>query len=111
MASAGGAVSNRLESAVEVYKWFFGATQDCQASRENFCELVEKTQNAVSLRCETLSVLESTPNPYKAVLDLLQIAGEKLKLDPGLHEMLKRPIRTLFITSIIMDDGSIRSIT
>jgi len=41
-------------------------------------------------------------------LEQLKIAAEKLNLDPGIHEMLKRPKRSLVVSIIIkMDDGEI----
>jgi len=113
MSPASGFVGDRLESAIETYKWVFGTSEgNGEAARENFRNLLEKTQNAISFRFETLSLLVTTPNPYKAVLDLLQTAGEKLKLDSGIHEMLKRPMRTLILNiPVIMDDGNLRVFT
>ncbi|MGB9740939.1 MAG: Glu/Leu/Phe/Val family dehydrogenase [Candidatus Bathyarchaeia archaeon] len=41
-------------------------------------------------------------------LEQLKIAAEKLKLDPGIHEMLKYPKRSLTVSiTIKMDDGSV----
>ncbi|MEM3356991.1 MAG: Glu/Leu/Phe/Val dehydrogenase [Candidatus Bathyarchaeia archaeon] len=41
-------------------------------------------------------------------LEQLKIAAEKLKLDPGLHEMLKHPKRSLIVSiTIKMDNGDI----
>ena len=113
MAPASGFVGNRLESAIETYKWVFGTSEgNGEAARESFQNLIEKTQKAVSFRCETLAALVTTPNPYKAVLDMLQIAAEKLKLDAGIHEMLKRPMRTIILNiPVIMDDGNLRVFT
>ncbi|MEM3874328.1 MAG: Glu/Leu/Phe/Val dehydrogenase [Candidatus Bathyarchaeia archaeon] len=43
-------------------------------------------------------------------LEQLRIAAEKLELDPGLHEMLKYPKRTLMVSvNIRMDDGTIKT--
>ncbi|MEM2105697.1 MAG: Glu/Leu/Phe/Val dehydrogenase [Candidatus Bathyarchaeia archaeon] len=43
-------------------------------------------------------------------LEQLKIAAEKLNLDPGIHEMLKYPKRSLIVSiTIKMDDGSIRT--
>ena len=113
MSPASGFVSNKLESAIETYKWFFGTSEgNGEAARESFGNLIEKTRKADSMRFETLKQMVTTPNPYKAVLDLLQIAGEKLKLDPGIHEMLKRPMRAIVLNiPVIMDDGSLRVFT
>jgi glutamate dehydrogenase/leucine dehydrogenase len=42
-------------------------------------------------------------------MEQLKIAAEKLKLDPGIHEMLKHPKRSLIVSiTVRMDDGSIR---
>ncbi|MDH7563419.1 MAG: Glu/Leu/Phe/Val dehydrogenase [Candidatus Bathyarchaeota archaeon] len=61
---------------------------------------------------ETLAPVVATPNPYEAVLQLLQLAAKKLNLDLGVHEMLKRPMRTLIVNiPVVMDDGSIRVFT
>jgi glutamate dehydrogenase/leucine dehydrogenase len=41
-------------------------------------------------------------------MEQLKIAAEKLKLDPGIHEMLKHPKRSLIVSiTVRMDDGSI----
>jgi glutamate dehydrogenase len=113
MTPASGFLASRFESIVETYKWFFGTSEgNGELARENFRNLMEKTQTALSIRFETLAPLITTPNPYKAVLDLLQIAGEKLKLDQGIHEMLKRPMRTIIVNiPVAMDDGVIQVFT
>ena len=113
MTPMSGFVANRSESLIEAYKWFFGAPEgNGEFVREGFRNLMEKTQTALSIRLETLAPVTTTPNPYKAVLELLQIAGEKLKLDQGIHEMLKRPMRTIIVNiPVAMDDGSIRIFT
>jgi glutamate dehydrogenase/leucine dehydrogenase len=50
---------------------------------------MEKTQTALSVACEQL-----------------RIAAEKLKLEPGIHEMLRHPKRSLIVSiTIKMDDG------
>jgi glutamate dehydrogenase len=106
-------VANRSESIIEAYKFFFGTTEgNGEYARESYHNLMEKTQTALSIKLETLAPVVATPNPYEAVLKLLQIAGEKLKLDPGIHEMLKRPMRTVIVNvPVTMDDGSIRVFT
>ncbi|MGA3192938.1 MAG: Glu/Leu/Phe/Val dehydrogenase [Candidatus Bathyarchaeia archaeon] len=113
MTSASGFVASRTESVIEAYKWFFGTSEgNGELARENFRNLVEKTQTALSIRTETLSPITTMPNPYKTVLELMQIAGEKLKLDEGIHEMLKRPMRTMIVNvPVVMDDGSMRVFT
>ncbi len=50
---------------------------------------MEKTQTALSVACEQL-----------------RIAAEKLKLEPGIHEMLRHPKRSLIVSiTIKMDNG------
>jgi glutamate dehydrogenase len=113
MAGVGSFVSTRPESIIETCKWFFGTPEgNGEFVRESFHNLVEKLQTALSIKLETLAPVVATPNPYEAVLKLLQIAGEKLKLDQGIHEMLKRPMRTIIVNvPVVMDDGSIRVFT
>ncbi len=103
----------RQESIIEAYKYFFGTTEgNGEYCRECYNNLIQKTQSALSLRFETLAPVVATPNPYEAVLKLLQIAGDKLKLDPGIHEMLKRPMRTVIVNiPTAMDDGTTRVFT
>jgi glutamate dehydrogenase/leucine dehydrogenase len=50
-----------------------------------------ETQSALSVACEQL-----------------RIAAEKLKLDPGIHEMLKHPRRSLIVSiNVKMDNGNV----
>lgn len=113
MAPVSGFLANRLESTIEAYKWFFGTTEENgELARESFRNFMEKVQTAFSIRLETLAPIMTTPNPYKAVLELLQIAGEKLKLDPGIREILKHPMRTIILNiPVVMDDGNMRVFT
>ena len=56
MSPASGFVSNRLESVIETYKWFFGTSEgNGEVARESFHSLIEKAQKATSLRCGTLA--------------------------------------------------------
>ena len=113
MSPAGSFTSKRSESIIDTYVWFFGSTNgNGEVARENFQNLMEKLQTAVSLKLETLAPIVTTPNPYEAVLRLLGIASQIMKLDPGLHEMLKRPMRTIIVNMpITMDDGSLQVFT
>jgi glutamate dehydrogenase/leucine dehydrogenase len=113
MAPAGSFTSKRPEAIVQAYLWFFGSTVgNGDAARENFGNLVEKLQTSVSVKMETLVPIVATPNPYEAVLKLLDMAAQKLSLDPGIHEMLRRPMRTLIVNiPVNMDDGSIQVFT
>jgi glutamate dehydrogenase len=113
MAPAGSFSPRRPEAIIQAYLWFYGSSVgNGEAARENFQNLVEKFQTSVSVRFETLAPVVASPNPYEAVLKLLDIAAEKLNLDPGLHEMLKRPMRTIIVNiPVVMDDGSTRVFT
>jgi len=113
MAPAGSFTSKRPEAIVQAYLWFFGSSiGNGEAARENLQNLMEKFQTSVSVRFETLTPIKVSPNPYEAVLKLLDTAAEKLNLDPGVHEMLKRPMRTIIINiPVVMDDGTIQVFT
>src|SRR4030042_3580031 len=113
MSPAGSSTTNRSESIVDAYVWFFGSTNgNGEVAREKFQNLMEKLQTASSIKLETLAPIVATPNPYEAVLRLLDIASQKLKLDPGLHELLKRPMRTILVNiPIFMDNGSLQVFT
>ena len=50
-----------------------------------------------------------TVNPYLTALEQLEIAAERLGLDPGLHEVLKHPQRELTVNfPVKLDDGTTR---
>jgi len=54
--------------------------------------------------------MDKSSSALDTALEQLRIAAEKLELDPGLHEMLKYPKRTLIVSiNIKMDDGSIKT--
>ncbi|MEM3612916.1 MAG: Glu/Leu/Phe/Val dehydrogenase [Candidatus Bathyarchaeia archaeon] len=54
--------------------------------------------------------MEKSYSALDTALEQLRIAAEKLELDPGLHEMLKYPKRTLMVSvNIRMDDGTIKT--
>jgi len=113
MSPAGSFSSKRPEAIVEAYLWFFGSSAgNGEVARENFQNLMEKFQTAVSVKLETLTPIVASPNPYEAVLKLLDTAAEKLNIDPGIHEMLKRPVRTIIVNiPVVMDDGSVHVFT
>ncbi|MEK6976883.1 MAG: Glu/Leu/Phe/Val dehydrogenase [Candidatus Hydrothermarchaeota archaeon] len=51
-------------------------------------------------------------NPYEMALEQLDKAVKKIKLDPGVHEILKYPKRTVIISvPIIMDNGECKVFT
>ncbi|MEM2936706.1 MAG: Glu/Leu/Phe/Val dehydrogenase [Candidatus Bathyarchaeia archaeon] len=55
---------------------------------------------------------EERINPLDVALQQLDIAAEKLNLDPGIHEILKHPKRTLTVSiPIRMDSGEVRVFT
>jgi len=113
MAPAGSFTTKRPEVIIESYLWFFGSTAgNGEVARENFQNLVEKLQSSLSVKLETLAPIGTSPNPYEAMLKLLDIAAQNLNLDPGVHEMLKRPMRTVIVNiPVVMDDGSIQAFT
>ncbi len=114
MSPAGSFTTKRSDSIVEAYHWFFGGSPNGNGEvvRENFQNLVEKLQTSVSIQLETLTPIVASPNPYGAVLKLLDMAAKNLNLDPGLHEMLKRPMRTIIVNfPVVMDDGTIQVFT
>jgi glutamate dehydrogenase/leucine dehydrogenase len=114
MSPAGSFTTKRSDSIVEAYHWFFGGSLNGNGEvvRENFQNLVEKLQTSVSIQLETLTPIVASPNPYEAVLKLLDMAAKNLNLDPGLHEMLKRPMRTIMVNfPVVMDDGTIQVFT
>ena len=112
--SQGEHFSNRNDLA-DAYHWFFGLPNRVNGNaiaREIAEELVTKLQNCVSIQMETLASVVKTPNPYEAALRQLDIAAEKLDLDPATHELLRHPMR-IFVANIpvLMDDGSTRIMT
>lgn len=113
MSPAGSFTTKRSDSIIEAYHWFFGSSNgNGEVVKENFQNLVEKLQTSVSIRLETLAPIVASPNPYEAALKLLDIAAKNLNLDPGLHEMLKRPMRTIIVNiPVVMDDGGIQVFT
>jgi glutamate dehydrogenase/leucine dehydrogenase len=113
MAPAGSFLSKRTDALAEAYHWFYGSNGgNGEVSREILKNLIETLQTAVYVKVETLAPLLVTPNPYEAALKQLDIAAEKLKIDPGVHEILKRPMRVIIVNiPVVMDDGSIRVFT
>ena len=52
--------------------------------------------------------MEKEQSPYCVALEQLRLAAEKLRLDPGIHEILKVPKRSLTVAvSVKMDHGKI----
>lgn len=114
MSPAGSFLSKRPENLAETYHWFYGSNGNGngEVSREILQNLIEKLQTTTSIKMETLNPIVATPNPYEAALKQLDIAAEKLKLDPSLHEILKHPVRAFIVhVPVIMDDGNTRVFT
>jgi len=113
MAPAGSFLSNRTDSLAETYHWFYGSNDgNGEAVREILKNLIEKLQTAVFVNIETLMPVITSPNPYEAALKQLGVAVQKLNLEPGIHEILKRPMRAFIVNiPVVMEDGSVRVFT
>jgi len=110
MTPSGGFLSARAESLADAYQWFYGSNGE--VAREILQRLAERLQTALSLEVETLAPVVTAPNPYEAALRQLDVAAERLHLDPGIHEILKRPMRAFMVNiPVAMDDGSVRVFT
>jgi glutamate dehydrogenase/leucine dehydrogenase len=111
MVPAGSFLSTRVEVLADAYHWFYGK-ENGEVAKEILQNLIEKLQTSVSIKMETLAPIVAMPNPYEAVLRQLDIVAEKLNLDLGIHEMLKRPKRSLIMNiPVVMDEGSVRVFT
>ena len=56
--------------------------------------------------------MSEKPNPFENALKQLDIAAEELKLDPGIHAILKTPKRILTVSiPTMMDDGGLKVFT
>ena len=112
MSPAGTFLTKRAENLAETYHWFYGNNGNGEVAREILQNLIEKLQNTTSIKIETLAPVITTPNPYEAALKQLDIAAEKLKLDPCVYEILKHPMRAFIVhIPVIMDDGTTRVYT
>jgi len=110
MTPAGSFLSKRTEALADAYQWFYGSNGE--VGREILQNLIEKLQTAVFVKMETLASVTTAPNPYEAALKQLDIAAEKLNLDPSVHEILKHPMRAFIVNiPVVMDDGNIRVFT
>ena len=110
MAPAGSFRSTRPDALAEAYQWFYGSNGE--VAQEILRNLIENLQSAMFVKMETLTPIIATPNPYDAALKQLDIAAEKLNLDPSVREILKHPMRVLIVNiPVAMDDGGIRVFT
>jgi glutamate dehydrogenase/leucine dehydrogenase len=110
MAAAGSFTSNRTEALAGAYQYFHGSNGDI--ATDILQNLIEKLQTSVYVKLETLASVIATPNPYEAALKQLDLAAEKLNLDPAIHELLKHPTRAFIVNfPVTMDDGNIRVFT
>ena len=103
-------IADRKEALVDAFHWFFGGT--VEEGRETFESLISEIQKAASIEIETLKPLIPVPNPYETALRQLDIAAEKLRLDPAIHQILKHPTRSIIVNiPVLMDDGNLRVFT
>jgi len=110
MTPAGSFLSPRTEVLADAYQWSYGG--DIEGARKILQDLVGKLQTAAFVKIDTLRPMVAMPNPYEVALKQLDMAAKKLNLDPGIHEMLKRPMRVFVVNiPVVMDDSSIRVFT
>lgn len=104
----------RRDEVVDAFHWFYGTKELDGNSRARIAlkELNEKLQKSTCLQIETLAPVVKMPNPYKAALRQLDIAAEKLQLNPIIYEVLKHPMR-IFVANIpvLMDNGNTQVFT
>jgi glutamate dehydrogenase len=107
MIPASSSFTERKDVLADAFHWFYGTP--LEEAKELLRSLVEKLQTAISIQMETLAPVIKTPNPYEAALRQLDIAAEKLSLEPRIHEVFKHPMR-IFVANVpvMMDNGSFR---
>jgi glutamate dehydrogenase len=103
-------LSDRRYAFMDYYRWIYGGDMDDISYR---CDcLIDQIQNAKTVTLQTLDTVTPSPNPYEAALKQLDLAAEKLGLDPATHEVLRHPQRILIVNiPVHMDDGSVRVFT
>ncbi|MFW9831909.1 MAG: Glu/Leu/Phe/Val dehydrogenase [Candidatus Thorarchaeota archaeon] len=103
-------MTDRCEALIDFYHWKHGG--DIGTARSGYEHIIETLKDATAVQIETLKLVTPTPNPYEAVLQQLDLAAEKLGLDPAIHEVLRYPQRILTVSiPVHMDDGSVRVFT
>ncbi len=103
-------LANRREAFIDYFKWIHGG--DIEEISSSCGNVIDRLQKAVSATIQTLDSVTPTPNPYEAALEQLDLAAEKLGLDPAIHEVLRHPQRILIVNiPVRMDDGNVRVFT
>jgi glutamate dehydrogenase len=103
-------LADRREAFIDYFKWLHGG----EIAKISTCcdHVIDQLQKAVSATIQTLDEVTPTPNPYEAALEQLDLAAEKLGLDPATHEVLRHPQRILIVNiPVHMDDGTVRVFT
>lgn len=103
-------LTDRREALLDFYQWIHGG--DIETARSCCDSLMQKITMATGIEIKTLKPIITTPNPYEAALHQLDLAAEKLGLDPATHEILRHPQRILIVNiPVHMDDGRVRVFT
>ncbi|MHA2405735.1 MAG: Glu/Leu/Phe/Val family dehydrogenase, partial [Candidatus Hermodarchaeia archaeon] len=103
-------LNDRREAFIDYCKWIHGG--DIEEIHSCCDHLIDQIQYATAIKIQTLDTVTPTPNPYEAALQQLDLAAEKLGLDPAIHEVLRHPQRILIVNiPVHMDDGSVQVFT
>jgi glutamate dehydrogenase len=103
-------LTNRRDALVDYHHWVHGG--DLEETHSCCIKLIETIEAAKAIEIQTLKEVTPMPNPYEAVLHQLDLAAEKLGLNPAIHEVLRHPQRILIVNiPVLMDDGSIHVFT
>ncbi|MFX1475337.1 MAG: Glu/Leu/Phe/Val dehydrogenase [Promethearchaeota archaeon] len=102
--------ADRQQSLMEAYRWACGGTRE---DAMGCCEkLLPILQTATSIEIETLKPVTPIPNPYEAVLKQIDLAAEKIQIEPAILEILRHPMRVLIVNiPVQMDNGEVRVFT
>ena len=103
-------LTDRREAFIDYCKWIHGG--DIEEIHSCCGHLINQIQQAKAISIQTLDSVTPTPNPYEAALQQLDLAAEKLGLNPAIHEVLRHPQRILIVNiPVHMDDGSFHVFT
>lgn len=103
-------ITDRREAFIDYFKWIHGG--DIETITQSCNHLIDQLCIATTIKIQTLDTVTPTPNPYEAALEQLDLAAEKLGLDPATHEVLRHPQRILIVNiPVHMDDGGVRVFT